>query len=483
MLYNEWKDVYVHRTIKHGAIEFLKSDLYEICFLDSKEGCHIRNKKTVKILKPSKGPSGLQDQTVTLRINKSFIKYSLTHVMLASAQPDFPPPPEKGTVDHIDNDYTNNNISNLQWMSLTENCKKLAQYRDPKPDLVISIPLDEVWKPFSLDNGKIQYQISNYGRMKTPLGLITIGTPLRGYKRRQCNIRFMIDENNMKSKKLYIHQLVWRAFSGVAENGLDVMHDDSAPLQSDGTYRNWFKDLSLGTRSENMISFHEHKNTTENQKLQADLNEKQTAAVIVKPRQRYANESINLDLPTGFWIQKPYLNKGEVIVIDIKRATKNGTHLHWKSPSCRDMNINLKVEIAKKFVRWVTHIHPEVAQFCNMKACEMNLEGLSQYEIDTLHRFELNEKQNDPFKPKDANHRKSTQSRLPTDCGVVQQDIPKYVYYIPESDKRGDQFVIDKHPLLIKKLGKKTWATTGSKLVTTKKKFESLVEMLQSLEA
>ena len=40
---------------------------------------------------------------------------------------------------------------------------------------------------------------------------------------------------------------------------MDIMHDDTAPLYEDGSYRNWLCDLSLGIRSNNMLSFHKNK--------------------------------------------------------------------------------------------------------------------------------------------------------------------------------------------------------------------------------
>ena len=52
---------------------------------------------------------------------------------------------------------------------------------------------------------------------------------------------------------------------------MDIMHNDNAPLCEDGTYRNWLCDLSIGTRSENMKSFHNNYNS-ENEK---QINEKQ----------------------------------------------------------------------------------------------------------------------------------------------------------------------------------------------------------------
>ena len=76
---------------------------------------------------------------------------------------------------------------------------------------------------------------------------------------------------------------------------------------------------------------------------------------------------------------------------------------------------------------------------------------------------------------------KKTICKLPEGCGIEHKDIPKYCYYKPASDSRGDMFVIDAHPGLLKH-GKKNWSTTGKKGVSTKEKFDKLIEKLVELD-
>ena len=76
---------------------------------------------------------------------------------------------------------------------------------------------------------------------------------------------------------------------------------------------------------------------------------------------------------------------------------------------------------------------------------------------------------------------KKTVCKLPEGCGIEHKDIPKYCYYKPASESRGDMFVIDAHPGLLKH-GKKNWSTTGKKGVSTKEKFDQLIERLAELE-
>jgi len=59
--------------------------------------------------------------------------------------------------------------------------------------------------------------------------------------------------------------------------------------------------------------------------------------------------------------------------------------------------------------------------------------------------------------------------------------IPKYCYYRPASDKRGDKFIIERHPKLVAK-GLRQWATTESKTKTIKQKFDLMIIKLIELD-
>jgi hypothetical protein len=76
---------------------------------------------------------------------------------------------------------------------------------------------------------------------------------------------------------------------------------------------------------------------------------------------------------------------------------------------------------------------------------------------------------------------KNITSSLPLNCGVTPDMIPKYCYYKPAKDKRGDKFIIERHPKLTEK-GVRQWATTESKTKTTKEKFDLLIEKYKELE-
>jgi hypothetical protein len=71
-------------------------------------------------------------------------------------------------------------------------------------------------------------------------------------------------------------------------------------------------------------------------------------------------------------------------------------------------------------------------------------------------------------------------NNLPPDCGITIDQIPKYCYFRPESDKRGCRFIIERHPKLIAQ-GTRQWGTTESKKISIQDKFNSMLEKLAEL--
>lgn len=75
-------------------------------------------------------------------------------------------------------------------------------------------------------------------------------------------------------------------------------------------------------------------------------------------------------------------------------------------------------------------------------------------------------------------HNRKTEVTLPNDCGVTIDMIPKYCYYKKADKKRGDAFIIERHPKLIKRY----WSTTRSKNVSTYDKYVAMSLKLKELE-
>lgn len=131
------------------------------------------------------------------------------------------------------------------------------------------------------------------------------------------------------------------------------------------------------------------------------------------------------------------------------------------------------------------YINPELIAFNKIKE-----QNKSEYDeicnsIKEYENIELKEKENNPISITIISKRntlpgRKMPSKLPENCGVKLEDLPKYCSYIPEGEKRGDKFVIGDHPKLIES-GKKRWYTTDSKAVTTLQKFNNLMEKYKEL--
>jgi hypothetical protein len=315
--YNVWKPLYFHKINKYTNIkEFGKHDNYEILFNNCKETPFIvRNKKTLRQIKSKNCSYRLTNN----KINKS---YSDIHIALASAFPEVEP---KETVDHINDDYTDNRIINLMWMDRKSNsvkgqkksiassnnnggrngkyvimkkpsvidkndrnksiniglfrsiekcsryiCENIIEKDNPNQKTVSSKIRRAIQQPqlkaygyyYDMFEIKIdeeewkahpeypEYQVSTHGRFCNKYQIISRQQSMRnGSKYKTVSI------NN---KRQYIHKLVWETWVGSVPEGMDIMHDDTAPLQEDGSYRNWLRDLLH--RPERKMRQNSHKN-------------------------------------------------------------------------------------------------------------------------------------------------------------------------------------------------------------------------------
>jgi len=258
--FNEWRMLY---TLPRGESRMpVKSELYEICLLNNPTlPCVIRNKKrgVIMNLRTNNGC----DPAIGLKPSESetTINFQVAHILLASA---FPTLTALYTADHIDDDPKNNCVLNLQWMTISENCSKAqaktAEKRRAattagrqKKTLCVDLP-DEIWKPLAItDYSAETYLISNRARIKNKAsGLMLSSKPVRGRKY-TCHT-IAIEKGTYKTHNT--HYLVYRSFHGEVPKGMDILHNDFAPLTAEGKYRNWPEDFSLGKRSTNMADFH-----------------------------------------------------------------------------------------------------------------------------------------------------------------------------------------------------------------------------------
>lgn len=315
---NAWLPVMAHKTNnvtkEHEIIEF---PLYEIMFVENGDpGFIIRNKKTKKIKMAVNDAFQMWD-------GKETTSYRNTHVALPSAFPNTPSLESINHIDdnrknnHICNlrwlslsengrkaqkisvnesnknggrngRYTimkqpdpqdKNNREKSIAIGLFRSVDKCAKFiienvvqKDNKPMLktvaskirrAIKIPEYKAYGYYfdayeiQVENEEWKYhpkytenEFSSRGRARNRHGHIAQQNKSGSRYKQIC----------IHGKPKSIHRLIWETFMGEIPENLEVMHDDEAPSNEDNSYRNWLCDLTLGTRSQNMVSFHESKN-------------------------------------------------------------------------------------------------------------------------------------------------------------------------------------------------------------------------------
>jgi hypothetical protein len=276
----------------------------------------ITNKNKINVIKINRSQTGI-DPVISLSKNSKKYSLQMTHVILSSIFPEIIP---NDTVDHIDNNHKNHIVSNLMWKSRPDNSSKnqqLAKFKNGKKvemwnnstfeelnfnsvgeaaiyvlevlmkgtvkktvegkirrsiksdghlnaygckftEIIIDDLDDETWIDFI--SGDFTYKVSDKGRFKNLQNIISCGSKLRGKKYRNVSLVVTKNEDNSyNSKKYYMHRLVYEAFNGIIPDKIHILHNDKAPLNEDGTYRNWLIDLRLGEGSENMKEYYQNK--------------------------------------------------------------------------------------------------------------------------------------------------------------------------------------------------------------------------------
>ena len=209
------------------------------------------------------------------------------------------------------------------------------------------------------------------------------------------------------------------------------------------------------------------------------------------------------DIPKCVYYCKPQSGHGEMFIIELK---KDGQRKMWKSTSSKSTSLKDKlIEIKKKLLD-ISKDYPELIESKNVienySDEQINLMKefnkiimLSKYKCATDNLMKIPEKkiltvdidEASPDTKKflltaDTSIKtgKRHKNNLPDNCGITPSMIPKYCYYQVQTDKRGDAFVIDRHPKLPN--GKRQWKTSGSKAVSTIDKFKQLKSKLNEIE-
>lgn len=202
------------------------------------------------------------------------------------------------------------------------------------------------------------------------------------------------------------------------------------------------------------------------------------------------------EIPTYVWYMKANGSHGERFMVSIG-------NLKWKTTSRKDVSLQLKLEEAKKYLRDLKKSSPEYFNEFSMNG-DYTYEGkrlideyysvIEKAGYDDIQRFIPKNNTKDYLRPASISRKemdalraqgdltqsggsKRRKSTLPKDCGICNDDIPRYCTFRPENGSRGSHFVIQGHP----QQGGKRWVTTTSKKVSVKEKLRQAYIYLQKI--
>ena len=207
-------------------------------------------------------------------------------------------------------------------------------------------------------------------------------------------------------------------------------------------------------------------------------------------------------IPRNIWYMKPNGRHGDGFCIEIKGIqTLNDGHYTWKSTRSIKISLKVKLQETKLKLQEIINNNPELQDLSDLANEDRRNELIQSFNaileksnyLKEIIKPNLVELITDAATPIVINNNEEHMAKavtdlhasgkkvnkLPQDCGVTPDMIPKYCYYSPANDKSGDNFVIDRHPGLG---DKKRWTTSTSKKVNTITKFESLIEKLKEIE-
>ena len=204
------------------------------------------------------------------------------------------------------------------------------------------------------------------------------------------------------------------------------------------------------------------------------------------------------DMPKNVYYAKQNGPHGEHFYIEIRGVKDLGEKFVWKSTKSNKVSLKIKLQETIDKMMELRDQYPILKEiFVTEDTEELRHQLITEYnEIIQLSHYpadiilnniftfegELYNKQEiqkddeiiilETTKKLREYGRKADQ--LPPNCGVTIDQIPKYCYYKPASDKRGDKFIIERHPKILEQ-GKRQWATSESKSLTTLDKFNLMI--------
>lgn len=264
---------------------------------------------------------------------------------------------------------------------------------------------------------------------------------------------------------------------------------------------------SGGGKGQKYTYDHITRNTHDNRKINLRLVTQCVQNENQKRRERCADFpecSINIDdIPRCVYYSKPQSGHGEMFVIELK---KNGKKKTWKSSSSVKKSLEDKFIEIKEILLQISKVYPEllenksvienysdeairlmkqfnhIIESSGYKCAKNNLMEIPEKKIVISGINDASEETKKYLETMDIVKKtgKSHKNTLPEKCGITPDMIPKHCYYQPETEKRGDAFIIDRHPNLPN--GKRQWKTSGSKKVSTEDKFNQLMRKLREID-
>lgn len=293
-------------------------------------------------------------------------------------------------------------------------------------------------------------------------------------------IVFVVDDNIVLPNVYYnVHQIGYVYFHK-NNNTLNTLHTCIMNHQfADGIYVDHINRIKTDNRSVNL------RLATQSEQNKNQAKKKRN---VVLPENCLINVS---NIPTFMWYIKASGSHGDRWAVEIKDKYL------WKTTSQKSVSTLCKFELAKKHLRHLITDRPElfVGHCMNGELSEIGKKLQTDYSqilklaghdyvphipqeyleenIENLNMDEILLLQSDTYlnkhKPK---------CKLPVNCGITVEMIPKYCYYLQGNDTKGDGFTCDRnHPMHTK-----DWTTTRSKKVSIQEKFKQLTMYLQNQE-
>lgn len=216
------------------------------------ENGNVYNSNTNKYLKGSISEQGYKYYRLSCQNQK--VRYYAHRLV---AEYFIPNPDNLLVVNHIDGNKLNNDISNLEWVTQSENVEKwqndLRKERtNHKAEYYKEDLPNEIWKKVP----EYDYEISSCGRIKNIKTLQLLRPSIT------CGYYKIILSKNRVTKGYLIHQLVYFVFN---ENSLPISNKDYVVDHIDSNkLNNNLNNLRKVTRSENTIAAYYNEDRTNN---------------------------------------------------------------------------------------------------------------------------------------------------------------------------------------------------------------------------